>query len=83
MQHSFQHFKGSDYTIIGGADQTIEFDQFDMSRDVTVTIHNDDIGEGDEVIALELVTDVTGNMINVDFDQRTMQIIIIEDDSKT
>ena len=52
-----------------------------MTKEFNVTILNDDIAEGMELIILELRS-VEDNMISVTSDQRTTEITIIEDDSK-
>ena len=54
----------------------------DTSFNFTVSSLHDFIGEGDEVIVLELVTDVEDNVINVNSDQNMTIITIIEDDSE-
>ena len=84
----FDHHSGEDYslydgstefTLREGANRTISFGQSEMSKNITVSSVNDNIGEGDEIIFFDLVTDV-GNVINVNIGQRDTQITIIEDD---
>ena len=62
----------------------ILFGQTETSHDLTISIGNDQLGEGDEIIILELVTndDDVSNIINVGSVQNIAQITIIEDDSK-
>ena len=52
-----------------------------MTKEFNVTILDDNIGEGMELIILEL-RGVEDNMITVTSDQGTTEITIIEDDSK-
>ena len=52
-----------------------------MTKEFNVTILDDNIGEGMELIILEL-RGVEDNMISVTSDQGTTEITIIEDDSK-
>ena len=52
-----------------------------MTKNITVNSVHDDIGEGDEVIILDIITDVD-NVINVNSFQQTTRITIVEDDSK-
>lgn len=61
----------------------ILFGQTETSHDLIISIGNDQLGEGDEIIILELVTsDDVSNIINVGSVQNIAQITIIEDDSK-
>ena len=53
-----------------------------MFHNLTVSITNDNVGEGDEIITLELVTSLEVNTISVGSNQDTTVITIIEDDSK-
>ena len=69
------------FSLHNGANQTILFDQSEMSKDITVTGVQDNIGEGDEVIILDLITDER-NVISVSIGQRETQIMIMEDDCK-
>ena len=52
-----------------------------MMKEFNVTTLDDNIGEGMELIILEL-RDVEENMISVTSNQGTTEITIIEDDSK-
>ena len=55
----------------------------EMTKELTVGSVDDNIGEGDEMIILDLVTSVESNVINVVSDQNsTTYITIIEDDSE-
>ena len=75
------HTTDEDFIISGGIPQTIQFGRFEMSKEFDVTILDDNIGEGMELIILELRS-VEDNMISVTSDQRTTEITIIEEDSK-
>ena len=73
---------GKDFSISGGTSQILPFGPFEMSKQITVTSLHDDIGEGDEVIILDLITDI-GNTITVNSIQQSTRITIVEDDSKS
>ena len=49
---------------------------------ITVVAVDDILGEGNEIVVLELLTNVNGNVISVDSRENSTVIIIIEDDSK-
>ena len=73
---------GDDFVIDRGSSQTITFGPLDRSKAVTISVLHDEIGEGNEMIILGLNTDVEGNVININSDQRTTSITIIEDDCR-
>ena len=76
----FYHTVGNDFRIDGGSSQlTIDFEKTQSSTNVSVTILGDDIGEGDELIILNLETDGPNN-INVGSINDTTVITIDEDD---
>lgn len=52
-----------------------------MSKQFNVTILHDIVGEGDEIIVLDVVSD-SGNIINVESIRNQAEITIIEDDSE-
>ena len=70
-----------DFIISDNIPQTLQFGRFEMTKEFNVTILDDNIGEGMELIILEL-RGVEDNMISVTSDQGTTEITIIEDDSK-
>lgn len=72
---------GQDFIISVGTPEQISFGQFEMAKDINVTSVHDNLGEGDELIILELTNDIN-NIIDVMSDQKTTQITIIEDDGK-
>ena len=65
----------------GGTIQILTFGVLEMTKEINVTSLHDDIGEGDEVIILDLINDET-NAIDVNIGQSTTQITILEDDGK-
>ena len=77
----FYHPTGEDYTISGGTIQILTFGDLEIQKEINVTSLHDDIGEGDEVIILDLINDET-NFIDVNIGQSTTQITILEDDGK-
>ena len=66
---------------MGGSFQTLTFGVSEMAIEINVTSLHDDIGEGDEVIILDLINDDT-NFIDVNIGQNRTQITILEDDGK-
>ena len=60
----------------------IHFDPLETSKEVNVSSNDDELGEGNELIILELVTDVASNVINVNSEQQTTNITIVENDSE-
>ena len=66
--------------ISDGGNQTIVFGELELSKEVIISALADDLGEGDEVIVLNLITDVAGNDISIESDQNQTHITIIEDD---
>ena len=76
-------FLDEDFSVIGGTSQIVFFGPFEMSKQIIVTSLHDDIGEGDEVIILDLITDIIGNTITVNSIQQSTRITIVEDDSKS
>ena len=66
----------------GGNIQEIVFGADEMVKNISVTILDDDIGEGNEVIVLELDTDFESNVINVGSMNSRTDIEIIENDCK-
>jgi hypothetical protein len=70
-----------DFSIDGGIKlpYTLFFGASEMTKNITVNSVHDDIGEGDEVIILDIFTDVD-NVINVNSFQQTTRITIVEDD---
>ena len=52
-----------------------------MTKEINVTSLHDDIGEGDEVIILDLINDET-NSIAVNIGLGRTEITILEDDGK-
>ena len=66
--------------ISDGGNQTIVFGELELSKEVIISALADDLGEGDEVIVLNLITDVAGNDINIESDLNQTRITIIEDD---
>ena len=75
------HTAPGDFIISGNIPQTLPFGRLEMMKEFNVTILDDNVGEGMELIILEL-RDVEDNMISVTSDQGTTEITIIEDDSK-
>ena len=73
------HLPGEDYTLSGGIIQILTFSVLERTKEINVTSLHDDIGEGDEVIILDLINDDT-NVIDVDIGQSRTQITILEDD---
>ena len=70
-----------DYEISIDIPHTIHFGRLEMTKEFNVTILDDNIREGMELIILEL-RGVEDNMISVTSDQGTTEITIIDDDSK-
>ena len=52
----------------------------EMYKEIEINIVHDNVGEGDEVILLDLLTDIIGNDINVKSQQNSTEVNIIEDD---
>ena len=59
----------------------ITFGRLESTKEINVTSVHDNVGEGDELIVLEVIS-YTGNDISVESDRNTTQITIVEDDSK-
>lgn len=75
---------GTDFSIDGGYSQEIVFSPTDMMKQLKVNSVDDNVGEGDEVIILNLITAVETNIINVTSDENSSAYItIIEDDSES
>ena len=72
--------EGIDFRITPMISEEIPFMKTQMSENVYVTIRTDDVGEGDEVIVLQLDTNVASNVINVGSINSETEITIIEDD---
>lgn len=53
----------------------------DMSKKINVTTLHDIVGEGDEIIVLDIIPDC-GNIVNVESTQNQTEITIVEDDSE-
>ena len=70
----------NDFRILGGNSQLIDFEKTQGSENVSVTVVHDMIGEGNELIILNLQTDVPNNNINVGSINSSTEITIIEDD---
>jgi hypothetical protein len=70
----------NDFRILGGNSQLIDFEKTQSSENVSVTVVHDMIGEGNELIILNLQTDVPNNNINVGSINSSTEITIIEDD---
>ena len=74
---------GTDFIIMGGVTQTISFSPEEMYKDIEVIVVQDILGEGNEVMVLDLVAHNNGNVINVGSHQLQTAITIIEDDSES
>ena len=72
---------GKDYTLSGGTIQILTFGVLEIAKEINVTSLHDEIGEGDEVIILDLINDET-NVINVNIGQSRTEITILEDDGE-
>lgn len=58
----------------------ITFGPQEMYKDVEMMVVHDNLGEGDEVIYLDLLTNINRNVIKIDSEQNNTEITIIEDD---
>ena len=74
---------GTDFIIMGGVTQTISFSPEEMYKVIEVIVVQDILGEGNEVMVLDLVAHNNGNVINVGSHQLQTAITIIEDDSES
>ena len=76
----FKHRTGEDFTMT--MTEMIMFSPQEMYKEVKIMVVHDDLGEGDELIFLDLLSDVIGNDINVDSERNSTEITIIEDDGQ-
>lgn len=60
--------------------EIITFGPQEMYKDVEMMVVHDNLGEGDEVIYLDLLININGNDIKIDSEQNNTEITIVEDD---
>ena len=53
-----------------------------MYKEIALTVFNDNLGEGNELVILDLEVNSNENVINTGSHQKRTEITIIEDDSK-
>lgn len=69
------------FDLPGDPPYLITFEPMTASKDISVAVQDDEVGDGDEIVVLEVITDVENN-VTVESEQNRTMITIMDNDSK-